>query len=111
MHFLGFFPCTRIFLLAETLENPFGADAPIYHKDFNDLIAGNMISSSILSDAVSYFTLQVMEALEIQGLPGFHIFSPQESQSALDSFDSPGAVVARFLLVSLQYLINMLAIL
>ena len=100
MHLIYFIACARIFFLAETLVNPFGVDAPIQQKDFADLLAGNMISSSILSTAVNHFAFHVIEALEIKGLPGFHIFSPQESKAALDSFDSPSAVVAPFLLVS-----------
>ena len=95
MHLIYFIACARIFFLAETLVNPFGADAPVQHQDFADLLAGKMISSS-----VNHFAFHVIEALEIKGLPGFHIFSPQESKAALESFDSPSAVVSPFLLVS-----------
>lgn len=91
--------CTRIFF-SDSVENPFGADAPRGRLEFDELIAGNMISSSILNEAVTQFASRVSEALEIQeGLPGFHIYSTQETEAILESF-STSSVGFTFLLVS-----------
>ena len=91
--------CTRIFF-SDSVENPFGPDLLVGQREFNELIAGNMISSSILNEAVTQFASRVSKALEIQGLPGFHIFSTQETEAILDSFESASSVGFTFLLVS-----------
>ena len=59
-----------------------------------------MISSSILNEAVTQFASRVSKALEIQGLPGFHIISTQETEAILQSFESVSSVGFTFLLVS-----------
>jgi hypothetical protein len=86
--------------MTETLENPFGPDTPDRHNEFDDLMAGKMISSSILIDSVNQFAHLVQQALETQGLPGFHIFTTQESHVVLESVATESAVFAHFLLVS-----------
>ena len=90
--------CTRIFF-SDSVENPFGPDLLVGQREFNELIAGNMISSSILNEAVTQFASRVSKALEIQGLPGFHIYSTQETEAILESF-STSSVGFTFLLVS-----------
>ena len=91
--------CTRIFF-SDSVENPFGPDLLVGQREFNELIAGNMISSSILNEAVTQFASRVSKALEIQGLPGFHIISTQETEAILQSFESVSSVGFTFLLVS-----------
>ena len=86
--------------MTETLENPFGPDTPDRHNEFDDLMAGKMISSSILIDSVNQFAHLVQQALETQGLPGFHIFTTQESHVVLESVATESAVLAHFLLAS-----------
>lgn len=90
--------CTRIFF-SDSVENPFGPDVPRGRLEFDELIAGNMISSSILNEAVTQFASRVSEALEIQDFPGFHIYSTQETEAILESF-STSSVGFTFLLVS-----------
>ena len=90
--------CTHNFL-PETQQSPFGDETPNQRDEFNALTIGEMISSSILNDAVTRFGQCVVKALEISGSPGFHIFTTQEAESALGSIETSSAMSSSFLLV------------
>ena len=100
VHAIGHSLCVRTHtFLPETQQNPFGDDAPVQRDEFNALTTGEMISSSILNDAVARLGQCVVKALEISGSPGFHIFTTQESESALETIETTSAVSSSFLLV------------